>query len=335
MQARIEHQVGSGWSLKRVVGLFITTYTQKPSRGSSYISTPTELSNSKFGLVNIKNEDQECFKYCMLYHQTEKIKHCDRISVLRKVEDKYNWEGVNFPVGFDDIQTFENNNKVCVNIYGHNGEREINPIRLGAIPYIKNDNINLLLIKDEHDNGHYLYIKRLESLLHTATTSKYKDRNYCPYCRGLIPAGEIYEEHVMRTHYDCHNNCNLELPQDGTTMKFKNFKNMLERPFIVYCDFECSLIPTDMSDKIAKHEPNSAAAYFVCTFDSSRNQNYKFRGRNSVINLMEQLRLLASMCKKEQQQNEQVKLTPKGNDVSRMRLTAISAKGLLQKRITR
>ena len=28
MQARIEHQVGSGWSLKRVVGLFITTHTK-------------------------------------------------------------------------------------------------------------------------------------------------------------------------------------------------------------------------------------------------------------------------------------------------------------------
>ena len=38
LQARIEHQMGSGWSLKQVVGLFITTYTQKPSRGS--ISQP-------------------------------------------------------------------------------------------------------------------------------------------------------------------------------------------------------------------------------------------------------------------------------------------------------
>ena len=45
----------------------------------------------------------------MLYHQTAKTTHCDRLSVLKKVEDKYDWEGVNFPVSFDDIQTFENN----------------------------------------------------------------------------------------------------------------------------------------------------------------------------------------------------------------------------------
>ena len=109
LQARIDHQMGSGWSLKQVVGLFITTYTQKPSRGSSYIPTPTALCNSKLGLVNIKNDDQECFKYCMLYHQSEKSKHSDRITVLNRVEDKYNWENVNFPASFDDITTFETN----------------------------------------------------------------------------------------------------------------------------------------------------------------------------------------------------------------------------------
>ena len=56
---------------------------------------------------------------------------------MKKVEDKYTWEGVHFPARFDDITTFENNSEVCVNIFGHNGEKEINPIRLGQIPYIK------------------------------------------------------------------------------------------------------------------------------------------------------------------------------------------------------
>ena len=54
LQAIIDYQMGSGWSLKRVVGLFITTYTQKPSRGSSYIPTPTALGYPKMGLINIK-----------------------------------------------------------------------------------------------------------------------------------------------------------------------------------------------------------------------------------------------------------------------------------------
>ena len=54
MQTRIEHQVGSGWAVKQIVGLFITTYSRKPSRGSSYMPTPPELTNAKLGLINIK-----------------------------------------------------------------------------------------------------------------------------------------------------------------------------------------------------------------------------------------------------------------------------------------
>jgi hypothetical protein len=309
MLTRIEHQAGSGWSVKNIKGLFITTYTQKPSRGSSYIPTPECLNNSKLGLINLKNNDEECFKWCMLYHQSEKLRNGERLTVLKKVEDKYDWTGISFPATFNDIEKFEHNNKVCVNIYGHSGDKVINPLRLGTIAYIKNDNINLLLIKDEKDNGHYIYIKKLEHLLHTVKTAYYKDRKYCPYCRKTIPANEIFEDHVMTKHYDCQNNCNLELPPEGTTMKFKNYKNMLERPFIVYADFECSLIPTDMADKIARHEPNSACAYFVCTFDSSRNKLYKFEGRDCVINMIEQLRLLGTRCVKEQQKNEEIIMT--------------------------
>ena len=304
IQTRIEKQQGSGWSVKRFKNMFITTYTQTPSRGSSYIPTPECFKNPKFGLINIQNKNDECFKYCMLYHQSSKEKHGDRVGVLNKIQDKYNWQGIGFPTSFNDIETFENNNKVCVNIWQHN-EREVNPQRLGNLAYVKNDNINLLLLNDG-DKGHYIYIKKIENLLASNKGGNNKGKHYCPYCRKTIPADENYEDHLMLNHFDTKNNCNVELPPPGATMKFMNHKNMLERPFIVYADFECSLVPTDMVDKIAVHEPNSACAYFVCTFDSSRNKLYKFVGNNCVINLVEQLRILASRCVREQQKNERM-----------------------------
>ncbi len=72
LQARIEHQMGSGWSLKRVVGLFITTYTQNPSRGSSYMPTPQALCNPKLGLINIKFKTNSVSNIvCCIANQTK------------------------------------------------------------------------------------------------------------------------------------------------------------------------------------------------------------------------------------------------------------------------
>ena len=52
-------------------------------------------------------------------------------------------------------------------MFGHTeATKEINPLRLGHIPYIANDNINLLLIKDDEDNGHYIYIKARKSVIY-------------------------------------------------------------------------------------------------------------------------------------------------------------------------
>jgi SH3-like domain-containing protein len=40
----------------------------KPLSGSSYIKTPKWISYKK-ATVNIKNEDEKCFTYSMLYHK--------------------------------------------------------------------------------------------------------------------------------------------------------------------------------------------------------------------------------------------------------------------------
>ena len=67
---------------------------------------------------------------------------------------------------------------------------------------------------------------------------------------------------------------------------FKNYKNMLQRPFIVYADFECSIIPNKDPNKIARHVPNSAMFYFACTYDSSRNKLYTFEGADCVADMI-------------------------------------------------
>jgi hypothetical protein len=157
--------------------------------------------------------------------------------------------------------------------------------------------MNLLLIYDEeHIKSHYIYIKHDERLLNICTTSFYKNTNFCPYCNKIVNNDIPFEEHLFKTHYDTKKNCNISLPKEGDKMAFLNYKNLLERPFIVYADFESSLIPTEDLKKIHIHKANSACCYFVCTFDSSRNKLYNFIGDNCVIDLLDTLTKLAKSC---------------------------------------
>ena len=67
----------------------------------------------------------------MLYHQTPQQNHDDRVSVLKKAQNKYIWEGVEFPVSLQDTATFEENKKESVFVYGVNDNISIDKLRNG------------------------------------------------------------------------------------------------------------------------------------------------------------------------------------------------------------
>ena len=125
------------------------------------------------------------------------------------------------------------------------------------------------------------------------TTSSYKDRNFCPYCNTVVTNYIPFEEHLLETHYDTKQNCNIELPKEGDNMALFNYKTLLERPFIVYADFESSLIPTGEAVNIHMHKANSACCCFVFT---SRNKLYEFIVENCVIELLNTLKIVAGNC---------------------------------------
>ena len=59
---------GSGWVIDRIDSHYVNVITYTPLHGSSYIELPTELRNPKKGLINIKNKDEECFRWCHIRH---------------------------------------------------------------------------------------------------------------------------------------------------------------------------------------------------------------------------------------------------------------------------
>ena len=143
--------------VSRIDQIIIVIYQTQKSTGSSYIPTPTPYSNARCGLNNVQNDGDKCFYWCVKYHSTAKEKHYDRVSVLKKLEDKYNFEGVDYPASYDDIKVFEENNKVGVVVYGMDEEKAIVKEYHGNKDYLLNDRIYLLRIGNE-TKSHYVYI---------------------------------------------------------------------------------------------------------------------------------------------------------------------------------
>ena len=53
---------GSGWVISSVDAHYLNVVKYTPLNASSYIQLPEELRNTKKGLINIKNENNECFR---------------------------------------------------------------------------------------------------------------------------------------------------------------------------------------------------------------------------------------------------------------------------------
>ena len=59
---------GSGWTISSIDEHYINTVVYEPTKGSSYIPLPIELQHSRKVLVNLKIEDNECFRWCQIRH---------------------------------------------------------------------------------------------------------------------------------------------------------------------------------------------------------------------------------------------------------------------------
>ena len=143
---------GSSWRFKRVLSLDLQLVDYIPLNGSSYIELPKQLKGKK-AVINIKNEDQKCFMWCVLRH-LHPDNHPERVSSLRQYENDLDFRDIEFPMKIKDISDFEKKNEgICVNVFGYE-KREIYPIR-----FSKHENaIDLLYITNEEGHSHYCLI---------------------------------------------------------------------------------------------------------------------------------------------------------------------------------
>ena len=135
----------------------------------SYLELPVKLRNSKKGLINIKNKDNECFRWCHIRHLNRQKKDPQRI----KKEDKrliggLNYEGIEFPVSQKEYNKIETQNSIRINVFSYEKEQPF-PIHISKEKF--EDQMNLLLIRED-EKKHYVLIKDFNTFMYNLSKHK-------------------------------------------------------------------------------------------------------------------------------------------------------------------
>ena len=270
---KIEMAEGSGWTFLNVIKLVLHTTRWEPLNGSSYIDLPEVLKN-KHAIINMKNQDEKCFMWCVLRALHLINKNAERVdSDLKSKQDTINMEGIRYPVSFRDIDRFEHlNPNISISILGYNKEERVYPLRISKCTKRKHD-IVLLLIKDG-EKSHYCLVKNISSLLSSQINNHDHKRFFCLNCFNSFKT-----EVALETHKEyCYENESVKtlMPPPGTFSSFNKFHHSEKAPFVIYGDFEslikhihnCGPDPNkSYTKKIQKHKPISFCYYILCSID--------------------------------------------------------------------
>ena len=267
------NKLGSNCVLSKILRMDINFINYVPISGGSYIELPTELKNKK-AIINIKNEDNQCFKWVVTRALNLKNKHNERMDEdLIKKSEELNWGGMEFPVKLKKIDKFEKNNPtISINVFGYEDEK-LYPLRIS--PFVDRTHCVDLLFITNKDTDHYCLIKSLSRLLSTETSKGKRKQHYCRNCLQGYDKKEKLQDHQRY----CYENAPLriELPKEGATVQFKNYKNSMRVPYIVYADFESITKPINTctpnskqsyTKQYQKHVPSSFCYYIKCFDDN-------------------------------------------------------------------
>ena len=271
---RTENAEGSGWVLIKVINVTLHTAKWDSLNPGSCMELPVNLKNKK-AIINMKNQDEKCFLWCVLRALNPKNNHPERVDKdLINKQDTLNMKGIKYPVSFRDIDRFESlNPNISITVLGYNQDERVYPLKVSKYTGCEHD-IILMLLKDE-ENAHYCLVNNMSALLASQINNHKGTRNICLNCLSSYKCKKSLDEHK---EYCYNNECvKTIMPEVGTMLKFKNFLHSEKVPFIVYADTEALIKEMSNCDpnpeksytkKYQKHEPVSFSYYIKC-FDNS------------------------------------------------------------------
>ena len=145
------------------------------------------------GLINIKNENVEYFKWCHIRFINPTNSHPERINKQdKKIADTLDYRGINFPMKARDYEIIEERFNINVNVFGYEN-------RVFSLYVSKKSNeqvLNVLLISNE-EKSHYVFIKNFNRLMYSKTKHQHK-KHFCMSCLQNFTTKEILNSHRER-----------------------------------------------------------------------------------------------------------------------------------------
>ena len=301
---------GSGWVIDRIVSHYINVTTYQPLTGSSYMELPIELQNSTKGLINLRNKDNECFRWCHIRHLNPQKKDPQRIKKADKAYvEKLDCTGIEFPVSQKQYNKIEKQNSIRINVFGSEKGQPY-PIHISKETF--EDQMNLLLIAKDRKR-HYVLIKSFNAFMYNQSKHKEK-KHFCMFCLQCFSSERVLAKHK--------NNCftinsaqAINMPkQRDNILKFNNFYKQLPVPFVIYADFEAitqKVQGCKQSEEMEKEKDRRSytEAYqtredcgygykVVCCYKDKYSKPFQtYRGENAVYKFMEEMLEEVEYCK--------------------------------------
>ena len=295
---------GSGWTVQSVDNHYLNIAKYEPMKGSSYIQLPSELRNSKKGLINMKNEDNECFRWCHIRHINPQDKYPQRIKKIDKqYVEKLDYSGVEFPVGVKHYNKIEKHNSININVFGYENKQPY-PIYVSKEKY--EDHMELLLVT-EKENKHYVLIKDFNRFMYNQTKHEHR-KHFCMHCLQCFSSDRVLSNHKENC-IQVNGTQAIKMPnKDNNILKFNNFHKQQPVPFVIYADFEAITEKIhgcqqkgnkSYTEAYQRHTDCGYGYKVVCCYDDKYTKPEQiYRGENAVYKFLENMLEEVKYCKK-------------------------------------
>ena len=201
------------------------------------------------GLINLKNKDDECFKWCNVRFINPINSHPERINQKDKeIAKNLGYRSIKFPVKVKNYEIIEERFDININVFGE-------------------------------EKSHYVLIKDFNKLVCSRVKTKNAHKkHFCIACLQNFTTKEILNNHRERCLSI--NGTQVTIHEAGI-IKFKSFDKQIS------ADSECLVKRTNFplsehAKLYLKHIPNSIGAKLVCIDNRYTLPTKIFTGSNRV-----------------------------------------------------